>query len=526
MKNLKLICVVLFIGIYGIVFSQNDFNTKKIAVFKNGTGFFIKSGKIDASEGNYIFKQTPKALFGSLWVSAMGEQVKSLHTLQDKSVEQKNAEKISDLLIGNINKKAKIILYSGSDYDATIVDVQNDIVTLQTKDKWVTTDISSVKTIEFYEKPNLTYDHKTDANQLSVEFNSNGKKDLNLMYLQKGIGWFPSYLVEIDDNNNAEITLKSTLINDVEDIENTELSFVVGVPSFKYNYIESPLTSNVTLLSFVSSLNAGAYRSYNSFDNSGALSNAIMTQSIAPNNTYNNDASYFVDDTEFASDFTNQEDLYFYKHKNVTLKKGDRATYNLLKTNVDFEHIYDVTINPNGTNYYSYSKTYSDPAVNKVWHSIKLKNSSKMPWTTGTAMVVKNDKDGIKPISQDMMKYTPIGSDTYLKVTISPDISVKERDKEIKRVEKSKKKNSDYYDLVTVEGSIVVKNFKKKEIKLNIKRNMSGTLLTSNVEWDFTKLPNSYYYYINPMNSVIWDLKLKAGEEKEIKYSYTIYIYH
>lgn len=523
MKNLKIIIGTLLLIPSISSFSQSDFKTKKIAVFKNGTGFFIKSGTVEATEGTYTFKQTPKALFGSLWVSAMGEEIKSLRTLQEKSVEKKNAEKVSDILSGNIGKQVKVYLYMGESYEGKIIELNKDIVTLQTKDRWITTDISTVKTVEFLEKPNATYDSKTETNQLAVDFDKSGKKNLNLMYLQKGIGWFPSYLVEIDENNKAIVTLKSTLINDVEDIDNSELSFVVGVPNFKYNYLESPLTSGASLLTFISNLNGGNSRGYGSFDNSNYLSNAIMTQSTT---AYNEDGNFdFHESTEFNADFTNEEDLYFYKHENVTLKKGDRATYNLLKTTVDFEHIYEVTIPQNGVYYYNYSKEYSDPASNKVWHSIKLKNSTKMPWTTGTAMVVKREKDDVKPISQDMMKYTPVSSDTYLKITVSPDISAKERDKEISRVEKSKRNNNDYYDLVTVEGSIVLKNFKDKDVKLNVKRDIVGTLKSSDVEWEYTKYPNSYYYAINPTNNVSWDVKLKPGEEKEITYTYTIYIY-
>jgi hypothetical protein len=40
------------------------------------------------------------------------------------------------------------------------------------------------------------------------------------------------------------------------------------------------------------------------------------------------------------------------------------------------------------------------------------------------------------------------------------------------------------------------------------------------------KLNAANYYNINPTNDVTWELELKPGEEKEIKYSYTIYIYN
>jgi hypothetical protein len=107
---------------------------------------------------------------------------------------------------------------------------------------------------------------------------------------------------------------------------------------------------------------------------------------------------------------------------------------------------------------------------------------------------------------------------------MSPDISIKDKDKETARVEKSRKSYNDYYDLVTVEGNIVIKNFKNKDVKINVKRTILGELKNSSVNWVFNKMPSSYYYNINPSNEVSWDVSMKAGEEKEITYTYTVYV--
>ena len=43
--------------------------TQKIAIFKNGTGFYIKSGNITTQNNKYILTQIPNALFGTLWIN-------------------------------------------------------------------------------------------------------------------------------------------------------------------------------------------------------------------------------------------------------------------------------------------------------------------------------------------------------------------------------------------------------------------------------------------------------------------------
>lgn len=82
-----------------------------------------------------------------------------------------------------------------------------------------------------------------------------------------------------------------------------------------------------------------------------------------------------------------------------------------------------------------------------------------------------------------------------------------------------------YYDLVTVDAGIIIKNFKDKDIKLIIKRSVFGELKECSVDWDFSKVLNTYNYNnINPSNEIKWEINLKAGEEKEITYRYEIYV--
>ncbi|HEV2395326.1 MAG TPA: hypothetical protein VGS27_00105, partial [Candidatus Sulfotelmatobacter sp.] len=57
------------------------------------------------------------------------------------------------------------------------------------------------------------------------------KEKLTMGYLEHGIGWTPSYLLSLDDDKNARITMQAVVTNDAEDIDNAELFFVVGVPN-------------------------------------------------------------------------------------------------------------------------------------------------------------------------------------------------------------------------------------------------------------------------------------------------------
>ena len=68
------------------------------------------------------------------------------------------------------------------------------------------------------------------------------------MYLRKGLGWFPNYVVNLKGEEEAEIILRALVVNDAEAIENANINFVVGVPNFKYNNILTPMTGNQSLI--------------------------------------------------------------------------------------------------------------------------------------------------------------------------------------------------------------------------------------------------------------------------------------
>ena len=150
------------------------------------------------------------------------------------------------------------------------------------------------------------------------------------------------------------------------------------------------------------------------------------------------------------------------------------------------------------------------------------------PWTTGAVMIV-SDKSGMtRPISQDMLNYTPVKGHSYIKLTESPDIKVKQAEKEVKRDERAKKiPNSNptaYYDLVTVEGKIEVKSYKNKKVNINVKRTISGELAKSSVKWLKAEQVN-YSGAINKNTDVCWETEIEGGGKTlDIIYRYKVYV--
>ncbi len=518
--------LILLVLIATSLFSSN-IKTKKVSVFKNGLGYFLKSGEITVKKKKAVINEVGKALFGTLWVNSENGKITSISNSNKNITEKKDVVNVFDILKANKNKYAIITLSDNKKVTAKIMNIKGIAVVLKTSNgDWLTVTSSEIKGVMFKgEKPKLKYNSETDRRKIILNFKSNGKKKVELSYLQKGITWLPSYLIRIINDNKAEIVLKAMLINDAEDIKNTEMDFVVGVPNFKYSNVFSPLTSKEDINQFMRSLNAGSY-SYYGYNNA-----PIQSQSLS--NSYGSQRGYGRSETSYnpgnVSGLTGKsyEDLFFYNIKNITLKKGERGNYQLFTATVPMKHIYEITLPTNATmsGYYTYKYTRPVSQVNKVWHSLKLTNNTKYPWTTGTALVVKKEKNGDKPISQDMIKYTSTTANSFLKITSSTDIQVTDSDKEVSRSRMALKKNSYKYDLVVVRGEIIIKNYKKKAVKLEVKRTILGKLLKSDVKWNtYKKIKGIYNSGVNATNEVSWNVELKPGEEKKIKYSYSVYM--
>ncbi|MEL6593877.1 MAG: hypothetical protein AAFQ68_27490, partial [Bacteroidota bacterium] len=159
----------------------------------------------------------------------------------------------------------------------------------------------------------------------------------------------------------------------------------------------------------------------------------------------------------------------------------------------------------------------------EVIHKLKLQNNTKQPFTTGAAFVSRIVDGTTNPVSQDELKYTPVGGETYLKITTAPDVRVSHEEEEDKVEENAKKVGKVNYDLVTIKGSVTIKNYKDKAIALNVRRTIVGNLKKSNPDW-LQAVRVNLNRNLNATTDVCWEMNLKAGEEKTVEYSYQVYV--
>ncbi len=509
--------------------------TKTCAIFKNGLALFVADGEagVEKDAQTVWLNEVPQPSHGSLWVLTYDKETKVDEVVALREDLKRDALTLAEMFQANVGKKVKIqwgekeisgtiqsvpvpekkttsAVYQGS-YSQPYQDAPN-LVNILTDTGLVSLSIHSISTAEFSTDYNKTLTVPLGAKKLKIKVST--AKDivkLGMSYLQKGITWAPSYLIDISDAKKAKIIMSATVANDVQDVENADMYFVVGYPHFMFQDVLSPLASDADVGAFINALTNRTTMPY-----AGPTSNMTAQSMGYTESLPEPDVSYSASS---AGNLGGEaaEDLFFYEMKNVTLKKGERAYYTVFTDNVDYKHIYEWDIPETAIS--SYNSSQSSGAQDEVWHSLKLINASAVPWTTAPAMTVLN----FKALGQDVLNYTPKSAKSNVKITVAPDIKVKRVENEKERKNNALNQYGYSYDLVTVEGKLTLKNFKNQSVTMDITKKISGVIVSATDGGKTEKLAEALKS-LNPSSRITWEIPLKAGEEKNIAYSYKIYI--
>ena len=116
-------------------------------------------------------------------------------------------------------------------------------------------------------------------------------------------------------------------------------------------------------------------------------------------------------------------DVFFYTFKNVSVIKGDRVSLpvfdekDVTYTDLYYCKITGIKIKKSVFVFTFKGEEESNP---KVLHSIKMKNSTETPWTTGPVMITENDKF----IAHSNLSYSPVDGDALVKLAETLDVNV------------------------------------------------------------------------------------------------------
>lgn len=563
MKNL-LFTALLFLWVTNIVGQEsNSFSPeiKRVAVFKNGYAFTYREGEA-STNGNWAYTtKTPIGVLGTVWGYSTTPNVK-VNQLLASEVTNSSTERVVNLaefLIANegariraevVGGDAKARTYEGvyeiispmrgfknvvklsgdqnyNSSDQSLLQSYGLTIIIKTENGVLAFLAQRIESVEVigqakWEKPK-------SEKQIRLGIKTDGAKDgqkinLGVAALERGIRWIPAYRVEVkgDPIKEAKLELEANVINDLADLNNSEISFVVGVPHFLFQDTVSPLSINTAFAGVSSNFRRRDINQY---------SNAITSQVSSDFSTdgVDRDASPTILQEEKTTSFS-AEQLYLYQTDQLNLKKGERATMRLFSLTVPCTEVFEWTINDVNDAHARYlNSNYSgqnqqitslQDLTTKIWYALKLKNTTGMPWTTAPAISFRE----WKPLGQDLLKFTTIGGEEVLRVTPATEVVGTHTLEEKERVRQKLRWNgSDYdFDLVTVEGTIKLRNVKKQPVELVLTRNLVGEVTSASDDGKITK-DGLNLQSVNSNSVVKWNLVIPNGD-KELKYTYNVFV--
>jgi len=170
-----------------------------------------------------------------------------------------------------------------------------------------------------------------------------------MAYLRKGITWIPDYTLKVLDEENAELTLRGTLVNEAEDLIHTDVHLVVGVPHFVHTKYLAPIAVGQVLRTIGAAVAAQAVPQQVTsqiMNRAAIVSNAMVAPQFSRPEVVSRpvaDAGGNLDKAigdlpqmagAAATDYT------VYTKENLTLRRGEKAIITLFTRKIKYSHIY------------------------------------------------------------------------------------------------------------------------------------------------------------------------------------------
>jgi hypothetical protein len=352
------------------------------------------------------------------------------------------------------------------------------------------------------------YERRRAGASLTIDVapRGSGPSTLGVQYLERGLTWVPSYALDVSAADQAVLSAKAEVINEAEDLAGATLEFVTGFPNLQFSHVISPIALRGDLDAFLRALGQAPVQGMD-----------VMAQSVLSNMARASEESasfpVYADPAAGAS----VEDLFFYEQANVTLARGERGLYPLFSVRVPYQHIYEWRIGD--TIDLGYNRGNEPPAEEEIWHSLRLENTSQVPWTTAPAITQK----GGRLLGQDTLTYTAVGAKATVRITRAVDVQGNKAEYEIERVSNAARLFNDSYDQVTVRGELRVQNHKREAVVLEIKKRLQGEVTANPQEAQITTAAEGLRR-VNPNQDLTWSIPLAAGATAEVGYTYKLYV--
>lgn len=520
---------------------------RQVALFKNGFGFFVGRAELPADrvESSFLLPAVP--VHGTFWV-AYPPDLRLVSVVAERTQaegERLEAITIPEILRANVGRRVRVTLdeqqitgrithftqdrrrprimpfapdaaeiaergqiWPPPETGLVLIDVDGDTLSLDPRD---------IRHVTFLDDEVRRHFARTrDAVAVHVQTAAPAQQQgLTVSFLARGIAWAPSYLVDLGGQGQARLSAKALIINEFYDLEDVPVQLVTGFPRLQFAGVRSPIGMTDTLSQFLASL-AGTRP-----DALQLRHRAVAVAEMAPM-VFDAPALDIAPVYGPAEAGLTAEDLFLYPAGRITLRP-DRVAYIPLFTEViPYEDLYKWEIPDHvdeAGRFLARTPRPDDPRREEIWHTIRLENTTPVPWTPAPASVTARNMI----VGQAELPYTPSGDEATLRIARAADITAEQQEFEIERERGARRLYDVFYDLVTVRGELTVTNFKDRAVPLEIVKMLSGEVVSTDPPAEIERLATAVRR-LDGLRRLTWTLEIGPGQTREITYTYEVHI--
>ena len=333
--------------------------------------------------------------------------------------------------------------------------------------------------------------------------------ELRISCLAQGISWLPTYSLELGEDEQAALSCKATIINDLVDMEHVHLELVSGAPSLGRALVPSVLAHMGNMEMLLKEL--GDER-----EDSGVV-HALMTNNATFARSGLGGVPDFSDTEALAASvgqLNRAEDLFYYSIPDFTCRRGDTAMRKVFSLSVPYRHVYTCAV-PNQDGLMMRSRR--GMPIAQVFHCVRLTNTGELPWSTG----ILTCTSGGRLVARSTLPFAAAGQEALLQLsrTLDADVSCREqlvfkgRSASRARAHSEEQKASPSVYC----GFLTLHNKSAKPMDMELTKAISGTAKETSHEGEISVSPS---YSGNAHSLITWKVRLEPGEKKVLKYSY------
>ncbi len=475
------------------------------SLFKNGYAVLTRSARLSAGAEEIVFDEIPNATLGSFWLASQGGLV--IHSAVNGEIKETVRQPLgtlNEIIAANTGRQVVVNLQDARPGEAQtlegeLVSAAGEIMIVRAKGSDEIINKSRVARLSVI--GGAVYDKESVRTRRVMRLRTNGKPGaVFMMSLERGMSWQPAYALDLKTDTKLQIRSRGTIINDLAELKDVEVKLITGFPNVRYLGMFDPFTSSAS---------PAALREMAPAPAAGAFAgNALMTQRAGFGG-----GGFAADLPETGGEggFT-AEDLFFYQQPGVTLARGERGYYELFTAELDYRPVYTADLS---------GWTRDQGERPDVWHTIRVKNTTPIPFTTGPAMTVKNGE----VIAQDELAYVPVRPEGSLRLTKSLSIIADQEDVEISRERGaiSDREGRPILDLVTYRTKMSIQNLKNRDIEMQVTRTLQGQPVGDPSPVTATPHPQAPGQANAPLR-IDWKPAVRPGATIEAEYTWTAYL--